>query len=438
MKVTVVGLGKIGLPLAVQIAGRGHDVCGHDIAAEVVNGIQQGTPSFPGESELDERLRAVLEAERFHVTTDAGRATRDADVVIIVVPLIVDSAGTPDFTAIDAATAAVAPHLKRGSLVSYETTLPVGTTRNRFTHALEAGCGRSAGSGLFVCHSPERVSSGTVFRDLGRYPKLVGGVDPVSAARAVECYSSFLEFDERSDLSRPNGVWDLGSAEAAELAKLAETTYRDINIAFANELALAADIHGLDVQGVIEACNSQPYSHIHQPGIAVGGHCIPVYPHFLMAGSPGARLPVVAREINRGMPEHAVRRLADALGGSLVGSRVVVFGLAYRPGVKEHAFSGAMDLVRLLQERGARVAVDDPLYEDAEIESLALEPHRPGGRADAWILHTAHPEYRSLLDRPDTPRVVFDGRGVLDPSGLPGVRVLSFGRRADDAPEVAR
>src|SRR5205823_348171 len=162
----------------------------------------------------------------------------------------------------------------------------------------------------------------------------------------------------------------MGSAEAAELAKLAETTYRDVNIAFANELARIADDHGLDVARAIEGANSQPFSHIHQPGVAVGGHCIPVYPRFLLAGAPDARLPRVAREINEAMPGYVVDLL-----GEVAGRRVLVLGVTYRGGVKETAFSGALALRDELQARGAtEVLGHDPLLSDAELEALDFLP----------------------------------------------------------------
>ncbi len=195
---------------------------------------------------------------------------------MLVVPLFVDERGTPDFRAMDAATRAVAAGLRPGTLVSYETTLPVGTTRDRFAPLLAQDSGLLPERDFSLVFSPERVFTGRVFADLRRYPKLVGGIGPHSAKDGVRFYESVLDFDVREELSRPNGVWDLGSAEAAELAKLAETTYRDVNIALANQFARFADRSGVDIDAVIEACNTQPYSHIHRPGIAVGGHCIPV------------------------------------------------------------------------------------------------------------------------------------------------------------------
>lgn len=413
--VTVVGLGKIGLPLAVAIAEAGHHVAGADIDAAVVDSVNRGVPPFPNEAELDDRLRRVVDAGTLSATVDTASAVAGSDVVVVVVPLVVDDAARPDFAVIDTATRSVGEHLRPGTLVSYETTLPVGTTRARFTPALAEASGLTPGKDLFVVHSPERVFSGRVFADLRRYPKLVGGIDAGSAERGAEFYRSFLRFDPRPDLERPNGVWNLGAVEAAEMAKLAETSYRDLNIAFANQLALGAERLGVDVAEVIAACNSQPFSHIHQPGIAVGGHCIPVYPHLLAHSVPEVTLSLDGRAVNASMPAHAVAQVAGALG-RLGGARVVVLGAAYRPGVKEHAFSGVFDVVAQLRAAGATVTVQDPLYTDDELRSLGLDPHTPGTPVDAVILQAAHDEYTRLRPDEDFPgvRVVYDGRRALD------------------------
>jgi nucleotide sugar dehydrogenase len=363
MDICVVALGKIGLPLAVQFARSGHSVVGADISGATVESVNAGRAPFPNEADLDGFLAEVVGDGRLTATCDVTDAVNRSQVVVVVVPLIVDREKLPDFTALDHATAAIGSGLQPGTLVVYETTLPVGTTRQRFAPALAAGSGLKPGEDLFVAFSPERVYSGRVFADLRRYPKLVGGIDEASTKVALDFYESVLQFDPRDDLPRPNGVWNLGSTEAAELSKLAETTYRDINIGFANELARHADQHDIDISEVIAACNSQPFSHIHQPGIAVGGHCIPVYPHFYLAGDPGAQIPAAARRVNDAMPAYAVQRLAGRLG-TLTGLTVAILGLAYRGGVKESAFSGAFAVAEALTAAGAHPVVHDPLYDD--------------------------------------------------------------------------
>jgi len=416
MNICVVALGKIGLPLAVQFARSGHVVIGADIAASAVDQINAGVPPFPGETHLDEYLHEVVAAGQLSATTDVAEAVRGSDVVVVVVPLIVDRDKQPDFGALDHATAAIGAGLRPSTMVIYETTLPVGTTRRRFAPALAAASGLTLGRDLFVAFSPERVYSGRIFADLRRYPKLVGGIDDASTTRAISFYNSVLQFDERDDLIRPNGVWNLGNAEAAELAKLAETTYRDINIGFANELARHADQHDINIFDVIAACNSQPFSHIHQPGIAVGGHCIPVYPHFYLGGDPSAQIPAAARRTNDAMPAYAVGRLADRLG-SLEGLTVAVLGLAYRGGVKESAFSGAFATIEALLAAGAVPVVHDPLYSDAELVGAGMTPYHFGELCDAAIVQADHAEYRFLRSADlGGAKVVLDGRRCIDPT----------------------
>ena len=419
MRVAVIALGKIGLPLAVQIASKGHDVVGVDVSESVVESVNRGVAHFPGEVGLDEKLAAVVGDGALRAITDTTSAVADSDVVVVVVPLMTDEAGIPDFSAMDAATKAIGAGLQPGTLVSYETTLPVGTTRQRFGPMLEELSDLSLGEDFYLVHSPERVFSGRIFADLRRYPKLVGGVDEESTKKGVSFYEQVLDFDERSDLDRPNGVWPLESAEAAELAKLAETTYRDVNIALANEFAEFAETAGIDIGEVIAASNSQPFSHIHRPGVAVGGHCIPVYPRFYLSGHPGAALVETARRVNLDVPGRVVAAVVNALGG-LSGRTVVVLGAAYRGGVKGAAYSGVFDLVSAIESAGGRPVVSDPLYEDAELRAMGLEPW-DGTGIDAAIVQTDHTEYRSLspADLPGV-EVVFDGRRILDPDAWEG------------------
>lgn len=415
VKIAVVALGKIGLPLAVQFASKGHDVVGVDVNPAVVDLINSGVEPFPGEAHLQEKLSALIEAGSLRATTDYAEAIPGADAVVLVVPLFVDDEARPDFGWMDAATAELAKHLTPGTLVSYETTLPVGTTRSRWKPALEAGSGLVEGKDFHLVFSPERVLTGRVFEDLRKYPKLVGGLSDEGARAAVEFYEAVLDFDDRPDLKRPNGVWDLGSAEASELAKLAETTYRDVNIGLANQFARFAGAQGIDVYQVIEASNSQPYSHIHMPGIAVGGHCIPVYPRLYLWNDPEATVVRAARAANADMPDYTVGLLEGAYG-DLSGARVVVLGAAYRGGVKETAFSGVFDAVRSLEGRGATVAVHDPLYSDAELEKLGFTAYHLGETVDAAVVQADHAEYREL-----------------SPEQLPGVKAFVDGRRVSSA-----
>ncbi|MBC7596934.1 MAG: nucleotide sugar dehydrogenase [Kineosporiaceae bacterium] len=412
MKIAVIGLGKIGLPLAVQYAKKGHAVVGVDVNAAVIDDVNAAREPFPGEAHLAEFLREVVPAGCLRATSDYADAIPDVDVVVVAVPLFVDDESQPDYSIMDSAARSIGQNITPGTLVSFETTLPVGTTRTRLAPILEEQSGLTSGEDFHVVFSPERVLTGRVFQDLRRYPKIVGGLEPEGARRAVEFYEAVLDFDERADLERPNGVWDLGTAEASELTKLAETTYRDVNIALANQFAKFAESNGIDVYGVIDAANSQPYSHIHRPGIAVGGHCIPVYPRLYLSNDPGAEVVRVARATNASMPAYVVSKLADAYG-DLAGAKVVVLGAAYRGGVKETAFSGVFATVEALESEGAHAVVHDPMYGDEELSALGLEPYHLGEVADAAVVQTDHAVY-SDLRRTDLPgiRVLMDGRKI--------------------------
>jgi len=429
MRIAVVALGKIGLPLAVQFASKGHDVVGVDINPKTVELVNAAREPFPCEAHLGERLEQVVPLGHLRATTDYRDAVPHADAVVVVVPLFVDeSTSEPDFAWMDAATRSVAENLTKDTLVIYETTLPVGTTRNRWKPMIEQGSGLVEGIDFNLVFSPERVLTGRVFHDLRQYPKLVGGLDAAGAAKAKEFYEAVLDFDERSDLPRPNGVWDLGSAEAAELAKLAETTFRDVNIGLANQFAVFAENNGIDVYSVIDACNSQPYSHIHRPGIAVGGHCIPVYPQLYLSVDPKASIVREARRVNASMPEYIIDR-ATTLLGELTGLRVVVLGASYRGGVKETAFSGVFATVAAITERGGIPLVHDPLFSDDELTAYGFTAYHLGEQVDVAVVQADHSDY-ACIGPSDLPgvRLLMDGRDITSSSQWAGVPRFVIGR----------
>ena len=428
MRIAVVALGKIGLPLAVQFASKGHEVIGVDVNPHTVDLVNEGKEPFPGEAHLAEKLAELVPAGRLRATTDYSEAIPGVDAVVVVVPLFVnDETWQPDFAWMDEATKSLAAHLTPGTIVSYETTLPVGTLRGRFKPMIEQISGLEEGHDFTLIFSPERVLTGRVFADLRRYPKLVGGLSEDGTRRGIALYQQLLDFDVREDLPQPNGVWDMGSAEAAEMAKLAETTYRDVNIGLANQFAVYADKIGVDVQRVIDACNSQPYSHIHRPGIAVGGHCIPVYPRLYLSTDPDASVVRTARSFNATMPQYVVDRAKEILG-DLTGLRVVVLGASYRGKVKETAFSGVFPTVDALRAAGAQVLVQDPMYTDEELEGFGWQPYHLGENVDVAIVQADHPEY-SKLTPADLPgvRLLLDGRRVTNPALFVGVPRITIG-----------
>ena len=409
MRIAVIGLGHIGLPLAVQYASRGHEVLGIDITPRIVDAINRGESPHLDEQALIDRVPELVASGRLRATTwEAPGGVREAEAIVVIVPVVVDADRQIDFGPIDAATRQIAANVGRGALVVYETTLPVGTTRDRFGPMLVEGSGLDLDRDLFLAFSPERVLVGRVFLDLRRYPKIVGGTSPESTRRAVDFYRSVL--DEGTE------VMAVTNAEAAEMTKLAETTYRDVNIAYANELAAYAARRGIDVSEVIGAANSQPYSHIHQPGVGVGGHCIPVYPHFLFNTDPELRIPPLAREINEGMAGFTVRAIEQRIG-SLRDVPVLVLGIAYRGDVREDAFSSAFRLREELEAAGARVLGHDPYFDDDHLRQEGFEPYALGSGAPVRVavLQAPHGAYLEL-----------------DPATLPGIELFVDGRNAID------
>jgi nucleotide sugar dehydrogenase len=420
-RVAVVGLGKIGLPLAALIAARGHTVVGCDVLDEVVASVNAGHSPIAEEPGLDGAVKGAVAAGRLTASTDTTEATRSSEVAIVIVPVVVTTDKRPDYRSLDAALQAVGKGIQEGALVIVETTLPVGATRGRVKRILEEASGLTCGAGFFLAFSPERLYAGRIFEDLARYPKIVGGVDDESTTHAVDFYRSWLEAEVRP----------VANSETAEFAKLAETTYRDVNIALANQLALYGGARGAVVKEAFDAANSQPFSHLHKPGIGVGGHCIPVYPHFLLSDSSDGELDLVrlARDVNDGMAARCLRWLDGALGG-LAGRRVLILGLSYREDVKELSFSTALALIEQLRRAGANVLAHDPHFTKADLAVLEVEVVDLGSKLqlDAVVIQAFHSEYATLdWTRFDGLQVVLDGRGSLDPALLRsrGVKVLS-------------
>ena len=408
--VAVVGLGKIGLPLAALYAGKGLNVIGCDVMPEVVDAINAGRSHIHEEPGLQEAVAAAVTTGKLRATLDTPAAVTEADVVVVIVPLMVGLDRTMDFRNLDAATHAIGRGLKRGTLVIYETTLPVGTTRRRLAPMLEKDSGLTVGVDFHVAFSPERLYAGRIFEDLRRYPKIVGGLDATSTKKAGDFYRAVLDAD----------VWSVENAETAEFTKLAETTYRDVNIALANQLALYGASRDVNVAEAFKAANSQPYSHLHRPSIGVGGHCIPVYPHFLLIDATERELSLVrdGRQTNDHMAEVGIGQLDRALGG-LKGRRVLVLGMSYREDVKELAFSTAIPIVEQLDGAGAQVLIHDPLFTPAELKGFEAEIVDLNSDAamevDAVVVQAWHRDFRDLdWRRFKRLRAVLDGRGSVD------------------------
>lgn len=426
--VAVYGLGKMGLPLAAVLADHGADVRGVDVDEDVVTTVNDGTSPVENEPGLPELLNEHG-GKSLEATTDGVQAARAADVMLTLVPTVVDDDHQPDLRPVMDVAEDIRLGLSEGDLVILESTVPPGTTSNEFAEALEPDS-MVAGEDFGVAHCPERTSSGRVIEDVTKsYPKIVGGLDDDSTRLAASLYRQFNE----------PGVIPVSSATAAEAVKVFEGVYRDTNIALANELAKACEEWGLDSSEVFEAANTQPYCDIHTPGIGVGGHCIPVYPHFVMNRADETPLLRTSREVNDSMPAHAVGILDSLMEGkarNLEGASVLVMGVTYRPGVREVRYAPAIGVIEALKDRGARVYAHDPLLSAEEVAELGAEyVEVEQADVDAVILATGHDDYREvdldvLQERTETPFFV-DGRRFFDPDDMEGFVYAAIGLGRD-------
>jgi nucleotide sugar dehydrogenase len=426
MNVAVIGAGKMGLPLACQLASQGARVTAVDIAPGIVRAINEGRCPIdePGVPEL---LAAAVAAGRLRATNRTDEALADCEAVLVIVPALLTPERDIDASILQAVSRDIARGLRPGMLVSYETTLPVGGTRRLLLPLLEAG-GLKAGADFDLVFSPERVKSRKVLHHLTLNPKVVGGITPAASARGAAFYGRYL--------GAP--VIDAGSLEAAEMVKLAGMVYRDVNIALANELARYSESLGLDFGSLIAAANSDSESALLQPGIGVGGHCTPIYPYFLIRDAERWGIPVAlaqqARAINESQPRHVLERFERSVW-PLRGREVLILGLAFRPEVKEHLCSPAFALQRELSRLGARVRLHDPLYGPEEIAGFGFQPGSPEQETlpEVLLLNTAHGAYRDLsperLARRGV-RAVIDGRNLWEPAPLraAGLVYLGIGR----------
>ncbi|MDR0788238.1 MAG: nucleotide sugar dehydrogenase [Gemmatimonadota bacterium] len=361
----VIGLGYVGLPLAVEMAGSGYSVLGFDINRRVVDGINRGDSHIQDVS--PEQLRPLVESKLIFATDDLSRL-RECDAISICVPTPLSKTKDPDLAYVVSATQAIAAALRPGQLIVLESTTYPGTTREAMLPLLEA-TGMRVGEDLFLCFSPERVDPGNPVWHTKNTPKVIGGITERCTALGTMLYGKI--FDTLVPVS---------SAEAAELVKLHENTFRMINIALVNEMAQICDRLGVDVWEVIEAAGSKPFGFMKfTPGPGLGGHCIPLDPHYLSwkmrTLSFKTRMIELSSEINAEMPAFVVRKLGDALneeGKAIKGSRVIVVGVAYKRDIDDMRESPAIEILHLLQEKGA-----DLVYHDPFCPIIADDGHTP-------------------------------------------------------------
>ncbi len=394
--ICVVGLGYIGLPTASILGTKGYRVVGVDASPDVVETINRGEIHF-FEPDLDILVRSAVHSGNLAAVSEP----QAADIFIIAVPTPLDDRDkSPDLSYVEAATRSIAPHVKAGDLVLIESTIPVGTTTEVVLPILTRESADKA-AGVRLAHCPERVLPGRILVELVDNDRIVGGIDEESAAAAAAFYETFV----RGDVYRTN-------AATAEMAKLAENTFRDVNIALANELSVVCDRHAIDPWEMIKLANRHPRVNILQPGPGVGGHCIAVDPWFIAAGEPNARLIRTAREVNDAKPDWVVEKVRAAAAG-MASPVIGCLGLAFKADVDDLRGSPAEIIVRRLKEDavGDLLVCEPNISRHADLPLTALED--VVARADIVVLLVDHKEFRALRPHDLAGKTVIDTRGAI-------------------------
>jgi UDP-N-acetyl-D-mannosaminuronic acid dehydrogenase len=375
--ICIIGIGYIGLPTAAMFATHGHKITGVDVNEKVVEALNRGEITIE-EPYLDIMVQAAVSSGNLRGSTSPV----EADVFIIAVGTPIREDKTADLLQVVAAAESIVPLLKKGNIVILESTCPPGTVTNVLVPIL-AKSGLDVYNDLLVAHCPERVMPGKILLELVQNNKIIGGLNRQSCEAVKDLYSTFVK-----------GEIYLTDATTAEMCKLMENTYRDVNIALANELALICEKLGVNVWEAIQLSNKHPRVNLHQPGPGVGGHCIAVDPWFIIEKCPDlSRLIRLGRDTNDYMPRHVCRKVLEILNGAK-GRKVTVLGVTYKPDIDDTRESSLLKLVNLLKEEGSvDVAISDPY---AKIEGIERNAYRAAEGSSLVVLGVNHREYSSL------------------------------------------
>ena len=401
----VIGLGYVGLPLAILAAKKGYSVVGFDIASDKIAAIKNATVDYVTDAE-----RADLKEAKHFKATDDPKALSDATTYIVCVPTPVNGSHEPDLRPLEGACRILAAYLKKGDLVSIESTINPGVCESVVIPLLERR-GLRVEKDFFLVHCPERINPGDGKWNVATLPRVVGGAGPESLLRGTQLYRNLVAGD----------IVPMQSLKEAEAVKMVENAFRDINIAFVNELAMAFDKAGIDLISVIRGASTKPFAFMpHLPGCGVGGHCIPVDPYYLIRyGEENGfmhKFLITARNVNNRMPAYTVSLLANALRRQrkqLKGSQITLLGLSYKRDIADERESPAHEIKEQLERRGAHVRVFDPYVAHGSTHATLDEAMRD---ADGVVIATDHTEFRSLTPyhfMRNGVSLVVDGRNCL-------------------------
>jgi len=385
-RVSVVGFGKIGQAVAANILSNGIAVTGIDINPDLANEFQDGSYES-GEPELQEALLPKFKEGTLKISSNFADVA-ESDAIIICIPLLVSKEKEIVKEPFLKCFSEISPFLTNNVLLVIETSIPIGFSRAEVIATLEAN-EKKHGTDFLLIHSPERIKSGSMLKQLTITPKVIGGINEEAADRGMEVYSWF--FDDSL-------LHKVGSIETAEMIKLAGMVYRDINIGLANQLAIYSNKTGIDFSEVLELTNTDGEAHLLQPGIGVGGHCTPVYPYFLINNfkdqGMSFNMAIEGRDTNDQMAEYAVNQIANKVSSK----KALILGLGFRPDVKEDTFSTSYLLQEALQAKEFEVELCDNLYSEQELNDKGFSPCQNLLESDAEVvfLVTPHEEFKAL------------------------------------------
>ncbi len=419
--VCVVGIGRIGLPTALSFAYSGLPTVGVDINVNLVNMINSGNFLLQDEPGLDKIFHSVIKNKKFRATTNINDAVPKSDVILLSLPTPMDKNNVPDYSALLSVGKSLNKLVKQGSLIVVESTVEPGFIENELVASIEGDGKRlKAGKDFAIAVCPETANPGEILNDFKKLPRLVGAIDTKTANMVAEIYRYVFGVE----------ILLMPDCKTANAAKLTSNVFRDINIAFVNELAILFEKLGIDIMKVLEACDKKYNFETHYPGAGVGGPCLPVNSYQMLNSAIGmdhSMLKIIkaAREINEHMPHHVVDLLVDALkeiGKPIQESTIALLGVSYKPNVRDIQLSPAEGIIKKLENLKTKIKIYDPYFKSTEVflhktESNLLDTITD---ADATIIITAHNEFRDiepslLVAKMKTP-ILVDSRGLIDRS----------------------
>ena len=417
--VTIIGLGYVGLPLALLTAERGYKTYGIDIDKKIVDLTNKGI-SHIKDPDLEKSLKK--QKGKIIATTDV-KVIKNSDIVIICVPTPVDKTLHPDLNPIKGASHSISKNLKKGHLIIIESSINPGVTEEVVQPILEES-GLKAGKDFYLVHCPERIDPGNKKWTIKNIPRVVGGINRESTKIAAEFYRSIIDAE----------ILKLSSVKAAEATKIVENAFRDVNIAFVNELAKSFDNLGIDITEVIKAASTKPFAFMpHYPGAGVGGHCIPVDPYYLIERARQSgfshKFLSLAREINDSMPFYTVERTIKALneiGKSVKGTKICILGISYKKDVTDLRESPALKVIDLLKKLGANLELYDPFVP----EKSTLKSLNDCLKCECLVLVTDHSEFRNIdynKLKKSKVKAIVDGRNCLDRDKIKSFEIIYKG-----------